>query len=101
MPLAARLFRLWTGEAAIHARRGVVLACGGFPGDPERRRELFPHTPTGQEHWTAAPRSNTGDGLRLGEQAGGSVNNSLAAPAAGRRCRSSRIGTVPLAISLI
>ena len=71
-----------TGEAAIRARRGVVLACGGFPGDPERRRELFPHTPTGQEHWTAAPRSNTGDGLRLGEQAGGYVNNNLAAPAA-------------------
>ena len=81
-PFAARLFGPRTSDAAIRARRGVVLACGGFPGDPERRRELFPHTPTGQEHWTAAPRSNTGDGLRLGEQAGGYVNDSLAAPAA-------------------
>ena len=36
----------------------------------------------GQEHWSAAPRSNTGDGLRLGEQVGGKVDTSLAAPGA-------------------
>ena len=70
------------GEWTIRARRGVVLACGGFPGDAERRRQLFPHAPTGAEHWTAAPRSNTGDGLRLGEAAGGHVDSNLAAPAA-------------------
>ena len=70
------------GEVTIRARRGVVLACGGFPHDVARKRELFPHAPTGNEHWSAAPRSNTGDGLRLGEQVGGTVDTSLAAPGA-------------------
>lgn len=65
----------------IMARRGVVLAAGGFPADPQRRR-CFPHVVTGQEHWTAAPPENTGDGLRLGEEAGGQVATDLAHPAA-------------------
>ncbi len=69
-------------EVAIRAKRGVVLACGGFPHDVARKRALFPHAPTGNEHWSAAPRSNTGDGLRLGEEAGGVIDASLAAPGA-------------------
>jgi len=52
----------------IRARRGVVLACGGFPHDAARKQELLDH-----EHWSAASRGNTGDGLRLGESAGGQV----------------------------
>jgi succinate dehydrogenase/fumarate reductase flavoprotein subunit len=68
-------------EREIHARRGVVLACGGFPHDPSRRRALFPHVPTGAEHWSAAPPCNTGDGLRLGESVGGIVADDLDAPA--------------------
>jgi succinate dehydrogenase/fumarate reductase flavoprotein subunit len=70
------------GEVTVRARRGVVLACGGFPYDVARRRELFPHAPTGREHWSAAPRSNTGDGLRLGEAVGAQVDTSLAAAGA-------------------
>jgi succinate dehydrogenase/fumarate reductase flavoprotein subunit len=69
------------GPIEILARRGVVLACGGFPHDVARRRELFPHAPTGQEHWSAAPPGNTGDGLRLGETVGGTVDASLPAAA--------------------
>jgi succinate dehydrogenase/fumarate reductase flavoprotein subunit len=65
----------------VHASRAVVLAGGGFMNDPDRRRGLFSHAPTGHEHWTAAPLSNTGDGLRLGEGVGGWVNGSLASPA--------------------
>nr|WP_315203418.1 FAD-dependent oxidoreductase [uncultured Albidiferax sp.] len=57
----------------IRARCGVVLACGGFPHDAVRKKQLLPHAPTGQEHWSAASRGNTGDGLRLGETAGGQV----------------------------
>lgn len=64
-------------EREIVARRGVVLACGGFPHDHERMRNAFPHTPTGAEHWSAAPFSNTGDGLRLGESVGGHVTYDL------------------------
>ncbi len=61
----------------VAARRGVVLASGGFPQDPERRRRLFPHAPTGAEHHSPAPPGNTGDGLRLAQAAGAGVDESL------------------------
>jgi succinate dehydrogenase/fumarate reductase flavoprotein subunit len=70
------------GEVTIRARRGVVLACGGFPHDEERKRTLLPHAPTGREHWSAASPGNTGDGLRLGESAGGVVARDLVQAAA-------------------
>ncbi|MBD3846495.1 FAD-dependent oxidoreductase [Bosea sp. SSUT16] len=69
-------------EHRIIARAGVVLACGGFPHDYERLKELVPRNPTGRAHWSAAPRSNTGDGLRLGESVGALVDGGLAAPCA-------------------
>jgi hypothetical protein len=53
----------------VRVRRGVVLAAGGFPHDIERRKQLFPHAPTGREHFTPSPTLNTGDGVRLGESA--------------------------------
>jgi len=62
----------------IQARRGVVLACGGFPHDRQRIAQLMPHAPQGDQHYSAAPRENSGDGLRLGEQAGGLVSKALA-----------------------
>ena len=61
----------------VTARRGVVLACGGFPHDIERRKAMFPHAPTGAEHFSPGPTGNTGDGLRLAESAGGRVEDSL------------------------
>jgi succinate dehydrogenase/fumarate reductase flavoprotein subunit len=61
----------------VRARKGVVLACGGFPHDIDRRRQLFPHAPTGKEHYSPSPTSNTGDGLRLGESAGGWVDGTI------------------------
>lgn len=70
------------GEVTIHARRGVLLATGGFPHDPARKAQLLPHAPTGQEHWSAANRGNSGDGLRLGESAGGRVADDLVQAAA-------------------
>ena len=70
------------GPVAIHARRGVVLAAGGFPHDAARKKALLPHAPTGREHWSAASRGNTGDGLRLGESAGGTVADDLVHAAA-------------------
>ena len=51
------------GPVTVRARRGVVLATGGFPQDVYRRAEFFPRTPTGQEHWTLAPKETTGDGI--------------------------------------
>lgn len=61
----------------VTAKRAVVLACGGFPHDVARRKELFPHAPTGAEHYSPGPTGNTGDGLRLAETVGGKVNTSL------------------------
>ena len=61
----------------VEARLGVVLACGGFPHDLERRKALFPHAPTGREHYTPSPASNTGDGLRLAEAVGGRVDPTI------------------------
>ena len=60
-------------RSLVHARKGVVLACGGFPQDAARRAKLFPHP----EHHSPAPPGNTGDGLRLAEAAGARLDESL------------------------
>ena len=88
------------GELRIRASRGTILAAGGFPADVSRRRELFPRTPTGQEHWTLAPGSCSGDGISLGQSAGGQLETALASPAAWCpvslvRYRSGRAGVYP------
>src|SRR5215468_9680012 len=61
----------------VVAKRGVVLACGGFPHDVARRKAMFPHAPTGTEHFSPGPAGNTGDGLRLAETAGGRIEDTL------------------------
>ncbi len=61
------------GPLTIEARRGVVLACGGFPQDDARRKRLFPHP----EHASPAPKGNTGDGLRLAQSVGAKLDESL------------------------
>lgn len=66
----------------VNATRGVVLACGGFPHDVERRKQLFPHAPTGKEHYSPSPEANTGDGLRLAEAVGGRVDGTIPQAAA-------------------
>jgi succinate dehydrogenase/fumarate reductase flavoprotein subunit len=70
------------GEIEIHATRGVVLAAGGFPNDIARRQALFPRTPTGREHLALPPDTCSGDGITLGEQAGGVLARDLASPVA-------------------
>ena len=66
------------GPRSIRARRGVVMAAGGFPHDEQRKRALFPHAPTGNEHWSAAPTTNTGDGLSMAERAGAAMAAGMA-----------------------
>jgi succinate dehydrogenase/fumarate reductase flavoprotein subunit len=88
------------GEITVRARHGVLLAAGGFPHDVDRRRRLFPRTPTGREHWTLAPPETTGDGVSLGESVGGFFDTSLASPAAWCPVslvpyRNGRVGTYP------
>ena len=57
-------------QLEIHARRGVVLAGGGFPASPEWRGRYLP-SPVARH--TAASGGCTGDTLRLGQQAGGAL----------------------------
>ncbi|MFQ6573060.1 FAD-dependent oxidoreductase [Pseudomonas sp. UM16] len=65
------------GLISVHASKAVVLAAGGFANDIERRKALFPRTPTGLEHLALPPLGANGDGLRLGESAGGQVADDL------------------------
>jgi succinate dehydrogenase/fumarate reductase flavoprotein subunit len=57
----------------VRARKGVVLACGGFPHDIERQRRLFAHA----AHYSPAPPGNTGDGLKLAQASGALLDESL------------------------
>ncbi|MGR3911511.1 FAD-dependent oxidoreductase [Burkholderia sp. SR8] len=70
------------GEVEIRASRGVVLATGGFPNDLHRRKALFPRAPSSTEHLALPPQSCAGDGITLGESAGGRLVTDLASPAA-------------------
>lgn len=88
------------GPLMARATRGVVLAAGGFPHDVERRRRLFPRTPTGREHWPLAPGTADGSGISLGESAGGWLRTDVASPAAWCPVslvpyRNRRVGTFP------
>ncbi|GAA4203368.1 FAD-dependent oxidoreductase [Actinocatenispora rupis] len=52
------------GARTITARRGVILAAGGFSRSAPMRDEYLPH-PT-DVAWTSAPEGQTGDAIRLG-----------------------------------
>lgn len=64
------------GDLTLRAK-AVVLAAGGFPHDPVRRRQLFQRDATGHDNLALPPPSCSGDGLRLGESAGGVVATDL------------------------
>ncbi len=51
-------------EKSIKANKGIVLACGGFPGSSKLRNEHLPQPST--PLWTVAPQTNTGDGITMG-----------------------------------
>lgn len=50
----------------LQARGGVILACGGFEGAPDLQAQFWSATPV----LNAAYRQNTGDGIRLAQEAG-------------------------------
>jgi 3-oxosteroid 1-dehydrogenase len=53
----------------VRARRGVLLATGGFEKNEEMRRR-YQRAPVGAE-WTVGSPGNTGEGIAAGEAAGG------------------------------
>lgn len=56
-------------ERQILARRAVVLATGGFEGDPGMREQFL----EGKPILNAAGGSNTGDGIRMAQHAGAAL----------------------------
>ena len=70
------------GRMTIRARKGVVLACGGFPANDELRARLYEHVAAGKNHQTLAPAENTGDGIKLGRLLNVAVVEGQAQPAA-------------------
>lgn len=55
----------------IRARHGVLIAAGGFSRNQEMREKYQRHPI--ETEWTAGSPSNTGDGIKLGEAAGGTL----------------------------
>ena len=78
---AVRGVSIGTGET-IHARRGVVLATGGFAHDAALRATLEPRVGAGGAAWALPPSAVAGDGLRLGRSAGARVTSDVASPIA-------------------
>jgi 3-oxosteroid 1-dehydrogenase len=58
--------------AVIAARRGVVLAAGGFERNDEMRRR-YQRPPIGTE-WTTGAAGNTGDAIMAGQDAGAALD---------------------------
>lgn len=55
----------------IHARRGVILATGGFDHDLAWRKE---HQPVVDQDWSFGNPAATGDGIRAGQQVGAAAD---------------------------
>ncbi len=58
------------GPLSVKARKGVVLATGGFPHNAEMREKYLPPEAS---PYSAMAEGNTGDGINLGMHAGGFV----------------------------
>jgi succinate dehydrogenase/fumarate reductase flavoprotein subunit len=67
-----------SGSRPIVARKGVVLATGGFSHDKNLRDRYFP---AAAGSVSAASPAGSGDGLRVAMAAGASIGTSVASPA--------------------
>lgn len=70
------------GMVTVRARHGVVLAGGGYPRDPERRRQHHPGITATMDPVLPVPMGNTGDSARMAEAVGARFNGNLATAAA-------------------
>lgn len=59
-------------DIAIHARRGVLLATGGFEHNAEMRRQYLREG--GTDNYSAGSVDNTGDGIVAGRAVGGALD---------------------------
>jgi succinate dehydrogenase/fumarate reductase flavoprotein subunit len=58
------------GERLLLARRGVVLASGGFSRDAAKLAKAYPHVARGGQHLSPTAAGSAGDGIRLAENVG-------------------------------
>jgi len=56
-------------ERTIGARRGVILACGGFEGSADMKSQFLEGHPV----FNAAARANSGDGIRMAQELGAAL----------------------------
>ncbi len=59
-------FETKDGPRHVQARRGVILACGGFEANEEMKRQYWEKVPV----LTATTRANTGDGIHMAQDLG-------------------------------
>ena len=64
------------GTVNFFARRGVILASGGFGANTEMRRKYVAQADAG---WSLQPEGSQGDGINMGITAGGTLNEGNAA----------------------
>jgi succinate dehydrogenase/fumarate reductase flavoprotein subunit len=92
------LLQSGAGRIAVRTRAGVVLATGGFSHNLEMRRRLLP---AGVSRHSPVAESAQGDGIALGEQAGGWLSigrdgsNGFWSPVSLRRRRDGSIAVFP------
>lgn len=60
-----------SGELTFMARKGVLLATGGYPHDAELISRTYTHKRRGASHFSPTPEENTGDGIKLASGIGG------------------------------
>lgn len=70
------------GTETLHARRGVVLATGGYPFNMELRDKYYRHAPKGEGHFSPANPHNTGDAAAASSKIGADIAEDLRQPAA-------------------
>jgi len=66
----------------VRARRGVVVACGGFSGSAAMQARFYPHVQAGKAHYSHLPASNDGSAFGLVTACGGVIDQHLAQPGA-------------------
>ncbi|GAB2843771.1 FAD-binding protein [Actinocorallia aurea] len=59
-------------DLRVRARRGVVIATGGFDHNAEMRKEHLPEG--GRPDYSAGAAANVGDGIRIGAEIGASLD---------------------------
>jgi len=76
--IVGAVFKTVTGDIAIRAKKGVVLATGGIGWNSGLRDRLFPE---GTRRYSLSPESNTGDGILAAESAQGQIEQDIRSPA--------------------